>query len=303
MIMFPCFYARPDSLQKRLRMLYHATQAGDVCGGSQERFQSIQSFCRGSFDFSSSGGINPYKEGISVEIFKNILGTFRQLDYIKPLELYCEKTQPCDVPTTLPKLLIVIGKTSEGERVRICESTIPSFILECLATISSQNILTEIGDCLFLWTSTLRSSSAFLANHKTHFLAFIDHWKKSESSIPHLTILAQLCFSPHLEMSKLTLKALSQRCETNSGTRSLLRKLSMPSYSTDNSSELVPFARRLSSALSKHVTKMKSLFTESSPMDVTISALSATLPEESPLLAGNTVLEIAVMDKSGRQEK
>ncbi|KAK2947709.1 hypothetical protein BLNAU_17379 [Blattamonas nauphoetae] len=66
----------------------------------------------------------------------------------------------------------------------------------------------------------------------------------------------------------------------------------VPSASTDSSSELVPFAGRLCSTLAELVSEMKSLFTESSPSDGTISALSATLPDEAPLLSENAVLEV-----------
>ncbi|KAK2956962.1 hypothetical protein BLNAU_8037 [Blattamonas nauphoetae] len=64
----------------------------------------------------------------------------------------------------------------------------------------------------------------------------------------------------------------------------------MPSGSTDSSSELVSFVGRLCSTLAERVSEMKSLFTESSPSDGTVSALSTTLPDESPLLIGNTIL-------------
>ncbi|KAK2948266.1 hypothetical protein BLNAU_16802 [Blattamonas nauphoetae] len=127
------------------------------------------------------------------------LSTILEVEYIKPLEEYCEKTQPCDVP---------------------------------------------------------------------------------------------LCFSPQLEVSTIALKVLTTRCKSDSETRSFLRTLKVPSGSTDSSSELVPFAGRLCSTLAEHVSEMKTLFTESSPLDGTISALSTSLPDDSPLLAGNTVLEL-----------
>ncbi|KAK2947704.1 hypothetical protein BLNAU_17374 [Blattamonas nauphoetae] len=220
------------------------------------------------------------------------LSAIHGVEYIEPLERYCEQTQPCDVPIALPKLLIVIGKSSEDECVRICESSIPSFFLKWMASISNSYILTEIGYCLVLWTSTLRSSSTFLAHHKTAFLAFLDHFKSSASSPSHLTILTKLCFSPHLEVSKLALKALLKQSKSDYETLSFLRSHNVPSGSTDSSSELVPFAGRLCSTLTEHVSEMKSLFTESSPLDATISALSVTLPSESPLFTGNTVLEV-----------
>ncbi|KAK2956952.1 hypothetical protein BLNAU_8027 [Blattamonas nauphoetae] len=90
----------------------------------------------------------------------------------------------------------------------------------------------------------------------------------------------------------MALQALSKRCKSDYQTRSFLRTLEVPSGSTIRSSELVPFAGRLCSTLAELVSEMKSLFTESSPSDGTISALSSTLPSESPLLNGNTVLEI-----------
>ncbi|KAK2954116.1 hypothetical protein BLNAU_10933 [Blattamonas nauphoetae] len=102
------------------------------------------------------------------------------VDYIKPLEEYCSKTQPCDVPIALPKLLFLLG------------SLFPSLL----------------------------------------------------------------------------------------------------SASTDRSSKLVPFAARLCYTLAEHVSEMKSHFTESSPSDGTISALSPTLPDEAPLLTRNTVAEV-----------
>ncbi|KAK2956923.1 hypothetical protein BLNAU_7998 [Blattamonas nauphoetae] len=93
-------------------------------------------------------------------------------------------------------------------------------------------------------------------------------------------------------MSKLALKTLSTQSKADSETRSFLRTLKVPSDSTDSSSELVPFAGRLCSTLAELVSEMKSLFSESSPLDGTISALTTTLPEESTLLIGNTVLAI-----------
>ncbi|KAK2947085.1 hypothetical protein BLNAU_18008 [Blattamonas nauphoetae] len=220
------------------------------------------------------------------------LSAILDIEYIKPLEEYCEKTQPCDVPISLPKLLALIGKSSEAECLRICESSIPSFLLQWMDSISDENILFEIEDCLSLWTSTLRSYSTFLTHHKTQFLAFLDHSENSESYFPHLSNLAQLCFSPHLEILKMALEVLSKRCKSDSKTCSFLRKLKVPSGCTIRWSELVPFATRLCSTLAELVSEMKSLFTESSPSDGTISALSARHPSESPHLSGNTVLEV-----------
>ncbi|KAK2955257.1 hypothetical protein BLNAU_9809 [Blattamonas nauphoetae] len=73
------------------------------------------------------------------------LSTIVDVDYIEPVEEYCKKTQPSDVSISLPKFLIMIGKTSEGELDRICESSIPSFFFEWLASISSQNVIIELG--------------------------------------------------------------------------------------------------------------------------------------------------------------
>ncbi|KAK2954151.1 hypothetical protein BLNAU_10968 [Blattamonas nauphoetae] len=113
--------------------------------------------------------------------------------------------------------------------------------------------------------------------------------KTKPSAVP---ILTQLCFSPHPEVSRMTLTAISTRSDTDSETCSFLRTLKVPSRSTNRSWERVPFVGRLCSTLAAHVTKMKSLLTESSPSDGTISALSTTLPSESPLLDGNTVLDV-----------
>ncbi|KAK2956945.1 hypothetical protein BLNAU_8020 [Blattamonas nauphoetae] len=153
-------------------------------------------------------------------------------------------------------------------------------------------MITDIGNCLLLLTSTLRSTSAFLAHHRTKYLTFIDHCESKKFSLPHLTILAQLCNSQQLDVSKLALNVLSKRCKSDSETCSFLRTLKMSSDSTDSSSELVPFAGRLCSTLAEHVSEMKSLFTESSTSNGTISAPSATLPSESPFLTGNAVFEV-----------
>ncbi|KAK2947083.1 hypothetical protein BLNAU_18006 [Blattamonas nauphoetae] len=185
-----------------------------------------------------------------------------------------------------------IRKSSEGECVRICESSIPSFLLDWMISISDDDMNTELGNCLVTLTSTPRSYSIFLAHHKTQFLAFLDHSESPESVNLQRMIIAQLCFSPHLEMSKVALKGLLTFNNSVSRTCSFLQTLSVPSDSTDSSSELVPFAGRLCGRLAEHVSEMKSLFAESSPSDGTISALSATLPAESPILTGNTVLDV-----------
>ncbi|KAK2959066.1 hypothetical protein BLNAU_5861 [Blattamonas nauphoetae] len=218
------------------------------------------------------------------------LSTILQVNYITPLEEYCEKTEPCDVPTSLQNLLSLIGKSSEADCVRICESSLPSFLLDWVISISDENVLNAIGECLVTLTSTLRSFSSVLAHHKTQFLAFLDHCGSTNSSSAHVAILARLCNSPQLDVSKMALKVLTKRCKSDSETRTFLETLKVPSVLTDSSSELVPFAARLCSTLAEHVSEMKSLFTESSASDGTISALSAALPSKSQLLNGNTVV-------------
>ncbi|KAK2954080.1 hypothetical protein BLNAU_10897 [Blattamonas nauphoetae] len=190
--------------------------------------------------------------------------------------------------TSLPKLLSLIGKSSEDELARICESSLPSFLLDWVISISDENVLSAIGECLVTLTSTLRSFSAFLAHHKTQFLALLDHCGSEKSSSAHIAILARLCVSTQLDVSKLALRVLTTRCKSDSETRPFLQKLKVPSVLTGSSSELVPFAKRLCSTLAEHVSEMKSLLTELSPSDGTISALSAALPSESPLLTRNT---------------
>ncbi|KAK2954115.1 hypothetical protein BLNAU_10932 [Blattamonas nauphoetae] len=93
------------------------------------------------------------------------------------------------------------------------------------------------------------------------------------------------------------IKPLEDYCEKTQSTEVTISLpklliLIVPSGSTDRSSELVPFGARLCGRLAEHVSQMKSLFSESSPSDGTISALSTTLPDESPLLTGNAVFEV-----------
>ncbi|KAK2959085.1 hypothetical protein BLNAU_5880 [Blattamonas nauphoetae] len=109
--------------------------------------------------------------------------------------------------------------------------------------------------------------------------------------VDYIKPLEQYCEKTQPCDVPIALKVLTKRCKVDSETRSFLRTLKVPSGSTDSSSELVPFAGRLSSTLAEHVSEMKSLFTESSPSDGTISALSTIHPSESPLLSGTTVLE------------
>ncbi|KAK2942956.1 hypothetical protein BLNAU_22115 [Blattamonas nauphoetae] len=217
--------------------------------------------------------------------------TICDVEYIKPLEKYCSKIRPCDVPVSLLTLLSLIGKSSSGECVRICESSIPSFLLKCMMMLTKNKVMSsEIGECLLTLTTTLESSSAFLAHHKTQFVAFLDGFESKKSVIRHSTFLPRLCFSPNLEMSSMVLKALNIRCKTGVRTRPFVYKLDVPSDSTDSSSKLVPFVELLCGRLAKHVSEMKSLSTDSSPDDPTISALSAALPADSQLLDGNAVL-------------
>ncbi|KAK2946129.1 hypothetical protein BLNAU_18971 [Blattamonas nauphoetae] len=89
----------------------------------------------------------------------------------------------------------------------------------------------------------------------------------------------------------MALNALSKRSKSDLEARFFLQTHKVPSVSTDNSSELVPFAQRLCSTFAMNVSEMESHFIESSPSDETISALSATLPDKSPLFSGNAILE------------
>ncbi|KAK2952652.1 hypothetical protein BLNAU_12301 [Blattamonas nauphoetae] len=227
----------------------------------------------------------------------------RDMNYLQAVERYCEMTSGDVVPTSLPELLCVLGKSSEDELDRICQSTIPSFLLESMLVMKNTTVITEIGHCLLLMTSTLPSSSTFLAHHKPKFLAFIDHCAstlpmdrfssieyKLDSS-PHLPILSQLCFSPHPQISKLPLNVLF-RSSVVYETRDFLQKLKIPSVSTEWLSKSIPFVEQLCGMLTEHVSQMRSLFTESTPDDPTISSLSAKLPDESPHLFRNAVLEM-----------
>ncbi|KAK2960646.1 hypothetical protein BLNAU_4301 [Blattamonas nauphoetae] len=90
----------------------------------------------------------------------------------------------------------------------------------------------------------------------------------------------------------MALYSLHTQSESDLATRSFLQTHKIPSASTDSSSELVPFAGRLCGTLAVHASQIKTLFTESSYDDPTISALSTTLPEESPRLTGNALLEV-----------
>ncbi|KAK2947059.1 hypothetical protein BLNAU_17982 [Blattamonas nauphoetae] len=220
------------------------------------------------------------------------LPTIHDVEYIKPLEEYCEKTQPCDVPIEFPKLLYLIAKSSEGECLRICESSLPSILLDWMISISDDDMINEIGNCLLLLTSTHRSYSAFLTHNFTKFLAFIDHYENSESSFPRLTILAHLCFSQQLEVSMMALQALSTQSLSDSKTRDFLLKLKVPSASTARSSKLVPFIGQLCGRLPELVSEMKSHVSKSSGSNATISTRSAKHSAKSPHLNGYTVLEV-----------
>ncbi|KAK2949803.1 hypothetical protein BLNAU_15285 [Blattamonas nauphoetae] len=166
------------------------------------------------------------------------------MEYIPILERYCETASSYELPTTLPKLLSFIGRTSEDELDRICESSIPSFFIKWMMSTSKDTANTE------------------------------------------------LCFSQHPEVSKLALKAIITRCNTDRQTPILLRQHKVPSDSNKGSSTLVPFAGRLCEMLASRVSELKIRFLESSPSDGTISAHSATLHSESPLLTGNAVFEV-----------
>ncbi|KAK2963578.1 hypothetical protein BLNAU_1621 [Blattamonas nauphoetae] len=85
---------------------------------------------------------------------------------------------------------------------------------------------------------------------------------------------------------------LNTRGKSDPETCSFLQTHNLPSDSTDNSSELVTFAGRLCTTLAEHVSTIKTLFTESSPKDPSLSAISTTRLEESPLLSESTVLEV-----------
>ncbi|KAK2952462.1 hypothetical protein BLNAU_12568 [Blattamonas nauphoetae] len=248
------------------------------------------------------------------------LSTIPDVDYIKPLEEYCENTKLCDFPISLPKLLWHIGNSSEAECLRICESSLPSFFLKWEVSNKDPKLSLEIGECLLLWTSTVPSSSAFLAHHKAHFDAYLDNFLNERYYSPHLTVISHLCFSSHLEVSKMTLKPLNTRAnwefktlaylqkrevskmavrvmsmcaESASGSVSfLLNPINVPSVSANSPSTFAPIPGRLCEALARHLSQLKSLFTEYSPDGPEISALSTTPQEESPLLHANALLEV-----------
>ncbi|KAK2960308.1 hypothetical protein BLNAU_4861 [Blattamonas nauphoetae] len=102
--------------------------------------------------------------------------------------------------------------------------------------------------------------------------------------------ICRLCFSPHLEVSKMALNTLNSQSQPGSEACSILRKLKVPLLSPASSSELVPFAGRMRTTVAAHLSTVKSLFTKSSPSDPTVSAISSTLPDESQHLTGTAIL-------------
>ncbi|KAK2947901.1 hypothetical protein BLNAU_17128 [Blattamonas nauphoetae] len=220
------------------------------------------------------------------------ISTILDVEYIKPLEQYCKKTQPRHVSTALPRLLSLVGTTSESELDRLCASSIPSFLLDWVITNKNNNVRNEIGNCLILLTSTLQSSSTFLSRHKTKFRAFIDSARIQKSPRSHVPILARLCFSPHFTISNESLEVLNTQSRSDPTSRSILQTLQVPSGLTGHPSELVPFAGRLCSTLAGQVSQLQSLSTKASQSDATFTTLFATLPEESIILIGKAKLTI-----------
>ncbi|KAK2946744.1 hypothetical protein BLNAU_18340 [Blattamonas nauphoetae] len=216
----------------------------------------------------------------------------RGMKYLQAVERYCEMTSGDAVPSSLPELLCVLGRSSEDELDRICQSSIPSFLLEWMIIPNNNTLITEIGNCLLLMTSSLRSSSIFLAHHKPKFLAFINHCLNPMFSLLYSSLLPQLCLSPHPQISKLPLKVLSRQAGIAYQIHAFLQTLEIPSVSTESWSKPDTFVGRLCGMLTEHVSQIRSLFTESTPNDPTISSLSTTLPEDSPLLFRNAVLEM-----------
>ncbi|KAK2947498.1 hypothetical protein BLNAU_17584 [Blattamonas nauphoetae] len=212
--------------------------------------------------------------------------------YIRTLEQYCKTASLSTFPPSLPRLLYLLGKTSEAECIRICESSIPYFLLDLMTTDRGRYMIECLGDCLFLLTSSVRSSSTLLAHHKTKFLAVIAHFEDDTSDFEFTPILAELCFSPHLEVSRMALKALYTRSQFDLQLFEFLQESCIRSNSTDSSSERVPFAERLCSMLAERVSQITSRFIESSFGDPANPALSTTLHDESPSLTRDAVLEV-----------
>ncbi|KAK2948780.1 hypothetical protein BLNAU_16315 [Blattamonas nauphoetae] len=85
----------------------------------------------------------------------------------------------------------------------------------------------------------------------------------------------------------------TQACDVPLGLPKFLKLIDgVPSVLIKSSSKVEPFVKQLCGRMVSHVSQMKSLSAESPPSDPTVSALSSTLPEESSLLTGDTLLAV-----------
>ncbi|KAK2957959.1 hypothetical protein BLNAU_7135 [Blattamonas nauphoetae] len=118
--------------------------------------------------------------------------------------------------------------SSEAELVRICESSLPSFLLDFVASKWNKNIASDIWNCLSLMWTTFSSSSAFLSRHSNKFLTVVSTSDSAEIKSSIIPALARMSLSPLNTLSTLAMKSLFQQVNGNEKFTLHLRSLSVP---------------------------------------------------------------------------
>ncbi|KAK2948677.1 hypothetical protein BLNAU_16418 [Blattamonas nauphoetae] len=175
----------------------------------------------------------------------------------------CEQMPLSSCPLSLPKLLLLIGMSSEDRNLRICESSLPSSLL--MQFVTSRNVLVRlsIGKFLQMMTSTASSSSVFLSRHEAAFRATLEEIEKSHLSPFFLESLTAIMFSPNDTIMRLVCQSLSRHAN-NQEAASMLAYHRLIFSPSDPAVKTVTFIERLRGALTDHLEQLKSLFTSAS---------------------------------------
>ncbi|KAK2945765.1 hypothetical protein BLNAU_19321 [Blattamonas nauphoetae] len=182
---------------------------------------------------------------------------------IHVFEQLCEKMPPSNCRLFLPKLLLLIGMSSEDENVRICESSIPSSLLVRFVPTRNEHVRTAIGKCLLLMTSTPRSSSAFLSRHEASFRATLEEIEDSGLSQLFLESLAAIMFSPNTTVLTLVCQSLDRHARRREIAASFLARHTLLFTLAGPPDNPVMFTERLGETLSDRLSRLQTLLADS----------------------------------------
>ncbi|KAK2960262.1 hypothetical protein BLNAU_4815 [Blattamonas nauphoetae] len=119
-----------------------------------------------------------------------------ELECIQCLANFCDLSKPSECTEDLPKLILLLLRSSSVIWMDIAQSSITTFMLHCLFDCTSEEILRTIGSCLQILSSDSNASQTLFASSETLMKEIFLKFERNPPSSVVLKVLAQMFEMP-----------------------------------------------------------------------------------------------------------